>query len=57
LKNATNDEIVKNTSTHVIPNKTNITVGFENYDSMDHGFSAEAKFSKEAVKVIIIKNS
>jgi hypothetical protein len=48
---------VKNTSTHVIPNKTNITVGFENYDSMDHGFSAEAKFSKEAVKVIIIKNS
>ena len=51
------DEIVKNTSTQVTPRSTNITVGFENYDSIDHGFSAEAKLSKEAVRVIIIKNS
>lgn len=51
------DEIVKNTSTHVTPKITNITVGFENYDSIDQGFSAEAKLRSEAVRVIIIKNS
>ena len=51
------DEIVKNTSTQVTPRSTNMTVGFENYASIDHGFSAEARFSKEAVRTIIIKNS
>jgi hypothetical protein len=34
-----------------------MTVGFENYDSIDHGFSADARFNREAVRVIIIKNS
>lgn len=49
--------MVKNTSTEVTPSSTNITVGFENCDSIDHGFSADARFNREAVRVIIIKNS